>query len=187
MNIQELTEYLEKNKDNEWWYKAALGSMERGHWTPITERDNDDLYLARFWLSAPIISSEYGRTADFESARSTLLHCFIRPDTDKALHDHPWDFTTTILAGSYQEHLPTLDWLKGEQDHGPAWGDNIVTRSAGETIHHSNSDLHCIGSVEKHTWSLVTTRDRTSTWGFHPEGQIWERNDIYLMRQKITK
>ena len=141
-------------------------------------------------IEPPSLSKETGREKEFESARSTMLHYFVRPDTDKALHDHPWDFTTTILAGSYQEHLPTEEWHTRpplDRYAGPAWGENIVTRSAGETIHHLYSDLHCIGSAEQHTWSLITTRERTSEWGFHPENENWQRNDKYLAGKKVTQ
>ena len=193
MNIEELTEYIESNISNEWWFKAASDSIKRGHWVAITERDNDDLYLARFWLSNPELSTVPDREHEYESGQSMMLHYFIRPDTDKALHDHPWDFSTTILTGSYQEHLPTDEWLKefnilGNQEFilGPPWGDNIVTRTAGQTIHHKSTDLHCIGSIQEHTWSMVTTRERIARWGFHPEGEVWTESKEYLRSKQTT-
>src|ERR1700719_4013108 len=32
------------------------------------------------------------------------LHCFIRDDEDRALHDHPWFNVSCLLIGGYIEH-----------------------------------------------------------------------------------
>lgn len=185
MNKQQLEEYIDRHLHQDWWFMAAKDAIDKGTWTTITERDNDDLYLARFWLNDPKYSQEEGRETDFDSANSIMLHYFVRPDTDKALHDHPWDFSTTILTGSYEEHMPTEEWFKTDQLLGPAWGANVVTRKAKETVIHLHDDLHCIGSVEENTWTLVSTKDRIDgTWGFHPEGETWVDYVTYLNSQK---
>lgn len=33
------------------------------------------------------------------------LHAIRLPDTDRHLHDHPWDFASVVLAGGYTEEL----------------------------------------------------------------------------------
>ena len=35
---------------------------------------------------------------------SAYLHCFIRSDDDRALHDHPWFWCSILLRGRYVEH-----------------------------------------------------------------------------------
>lgn len=37
------------------------------------------------------------------------LHIFQRPDEDRHLHDHPWDFDTTVLWGGYEEVSHVMD------------------------------------------------------------------------------
>ena len=37
------------------------------------------------------------------------LHIFSRPDKDRELHDHPWNFTTIVLFGGYDEISHKLD------------------------------------------------------------------------------
>ena len=39
--------------------------------------------------------------------RTLYLHCFVSSDDDRALHDHPADFTTFILRGGYDEIVPS--------------------------------------------------------------------------------
>src|SRR5574337_503235 len=35
---------------------------------------------------------------------SAYLHCFLRSDDDRALHDHPWFWCSVLLRGRYVEH-----------------------------------------------------------------------------------
>jgi hypothetical protein len=140
--------------------------------------------MARFWLTAP--ERDRANAERWESADSVLLHRFASADDDEALHDHPWDFTTTILAGEYDEHLPPVDWIdanptgsgkwtgNGYDDVlGPAWDQRIETRRSGDTVKREAIDLHSVGRVAPGTWTLVRTGPRIRDWGFHPHGTPW--------------
>ncbi len=35
---------------------------------------------------------------------NVYLHCFLRSDDDRALHDHPWSSMNVVLRGGYVEH-----------------------------------------------------------------------------------
>ena len=37
---------------------------------------------------------------------SIWLHAIYKADTDKHLHNHPWDFISVVLRGSYYEQTP---------------------------------------------------------------------------------
>lgn len=59
-------------------------------------RDNGDLYLRRFFLTRKV----EGEVRSW----NLYLHKFFLSDLDLHLHDHPWRFTSLILAGGYWEH-----------------------------------------------------------------------------------
>lgn len=63
-------------------------------------------YMLRWWLFGT--SSKPDDHGDPKPRRpfglSFYLHCFVRSDDDRALHDHPWNFASLILFGEYNEH-----------------------------------------------------------------------------------
>ncbi len=164
---------------DEWWKRAAAAAHIAGHSRVIPGRNDGDAYLLRFWLTPPELGNDQG----FESGDSVLLHVFARGDDDQALHDHPWDFQTTILSGGYWEHLPSTEWMNahgvdgvmGWNDlaPGPAWNERREFRRAGQTVHRHALQLHCVGEVLPGTATLVRTGERWRDWGFHPPGQPW--------------
>lgn len=159
-----------------WYVQRALDSLEKGWYEVIKDREGKELYLLRMWLSTPV-RGEDGR---WDSANSVLLHLFFRADNDAALHDHPWDFTTTVLSGAYREALPSGLWtpLVG----GPALDEDVRWVYVQQTVRHKAEDLHAIAEISNpgHTWSLVTTGPRVRDWGFHPPGQPWRPWRVYL-------
>lgn len=159
---------------SEWWKRAAAASYAAGHSRIIPGRNDGDAYLLRFWLTPPEVGNDQG----FESGNSVLLHVFARGDDDAALHDHPWDFRTTILSGGYWEHLPPEDWLDEDplddgSRGGPEWNVRREFRAAGQTVARQSQQLHCVGEVLPGTVTLVRTGPRWREWGFHPPGQLW--------------
>lgn len=159
-----------------WWRQAARRAVERGWYRLIPTRKPGLLYLARFWLSKPLrVEGEGDGSEGFESGDSVMLHWFLRPDDDFALHDHPWEtFETTILSGWYQENLPPVDWPE-DAIGGPPWNARYSCRYEGETVVHRGRDLHCVSALDARsdTWSLIRTGARVRPWGFHPPGQLW--------------
>lgn len=151
-----------------WWQRAAAQACDAGNYRVISARNSKEIYLVRCWLTPPVAGPDQG----FESAESVLLHYFVRGDDDQSLHDHPWDFTTTILTGGYWEHLPPADWQFGDAV-GPTWNERIEVRAAGMTVNRIADHLHCVGDVLPGTWTLVRTGARKRDWGFHPPGQLW--------------
>ncbi len=163
-------------RDAKWYERAAVEAHARGHSRFISARNLDELYMLRFWLTPPVKSEGEG----LESGGSVMLHHFIRADDDASLHDHPWDFDTTILAGSYSEHLPPRSWTPGPGQLGPPWNHTCRHVWTGESVSHRGADLHCVGQVEPGTWTLVRTGPRVRGWGFHPPGQPWTPAKVFL-------
>lgn len=72
--------------------KPFNGRMIRGC---EAQADADDIYMVRHFLYRSKMFNIY-------------LHHFLRSDTDRALHDHPWNFVTVILSTGYWEHEPSI-------------------------------------------------------------------------------
>jgi hypothetical protein len=66
--------------------------------------DKTDPYLLRWWLFGAVTKEDGTRHPRRPLGRCVFLHCFVRSDDDRALHDHPWDYASFILRGSYIEH-----------------------------------------------------------------------------------
>ncbi len=150
-----------------WFHQQAVESIRRGWFEEIMDREGKDLYMLRMWLVQP----RRDETGRWDSAESVLLHWFLRPDNDAAMHDHPWDFTTTVLSGAYQEALPAPHWQAAIG--GPVFGMNLGFASSGQTLHHKAEDLHAIERLDGDVWTLVRTGPRVRSWGFHPPGKDW--------------
>lgn len=58
-----------------------------------------NLYVLRWWIWRNPVCSLY-------------LHKFLRSDTDEALHDHPYENVSWVLAQGYLEVTPTRAWLR---------------------------------------------------------------------------
>jgi len=149
-----------------WWEQAAFQAIQQHHFIIITSRSDNDAYMLRCWLTKPLIDSEDG---GLQSANSTMIHRFFRPDTDPSLHDHPWWFRTHLLNGGYSEQLPVSTWKLGSV-LGPRISQHVHEHVAGDTIEHEATDLHSVCRLKPNTWSLVTTGPRIRKWGFHPTG-----------------
>lgn len=187
-NIHDLATAPTGWRNGAWWEREAVHAYARGDFLIIPGRNDDDVYMARFWLSFAIRRASESTSGEaIESGDSLLLHFFARGDDDQALHDHPWDFRTTILRGGYDEHLPYIEWMPSAIDclgDGPAWDARVVGRYVNQTIEHRATDLHCVGNVQPGTWTAVRTGKRVREWGFHPPGQRWQPYREFLKAKK---
>lgn len=100
------------------------------------------------------------------------LHCIVREDSDRNLHDHPFAFNTLILWGGYYEHTPI----------GRFW------RRPGTVLHRDATDLHRI-ELTRPAWTLFIRGHRVREWGFStPDGWVphteYENLGTYASQQK---
>ncbi len=66
--------------------------------------DPGDPYLLRWWVIPR------------NRVLNVYLHCILRSDDDRALHDHPWPFVSIILRNGYVEHrFDDPDWRSDPQ------------------------------------------------------------------------
>lgn len=113
-----------------------------------------DVYLTRWVL----------RGERHTAGSKIFLHCFHRSDYDRALHDHPWRFTSFIIWPGYYEHFENgIKWI-----------------SAFSRIKRAAEWKHAIEILPgRLTWTLVFTGDKERSWGFWcPKGFVhWRRFD----------
>ncbi len=156
----------------QWWKPAAAQCLAAGAVQIIPSRRGTDVYLLRCWLSIPrTYQSGEDDGARFDSGNALLLHHFLQPDDDGALHDHPWNFKTTILSGGYWESRPTR-WIdaKDPEELGPGLTRGVFS-DVGDINERQATDLHAITELLPDTWTMLLTGPRIRSWFFHPEGQ----------------
>lgn len=110
----------------------------------------DRPYLLRWWLLP--------RNPVF----NVYLHCFLRSDDDRALHDHPWLFNCSVLLdGKYLEHTHAGTFL----------------RHAGDWKFRLGPAAHRIELLDQTCWTVFITGPRVRKWGFLcPQGWVhWKQ------------
>ena len=136
----------------------------------IFDRSGVSPYLSRYYLigrpwmrdgSEPI--DELGsprRDAVFRTGVHVYLHHFHRSDEDRALHNHPWQWSRSlILAGGYIEERRGPDDLVRRR---------VVRPGAWNTI--DGDDFHRVDLIENDCWSLFIAGPKHGrSWGF------WDR------------
>lgn len=103
------------------------------------------------------------------------LHCFVRDDEDRALHDHPWFNLSILLEGSYIEH--TID--KGGVHHR-----DVI--EAGQLKFRTPWDAHRVELLKNsvgapmQSWSLFLTGPvMRKKWGFHCPDTGWRSSQDF--------
>lgn len=92
-----------------------------------------------------------------------LLHRFYASDSDRHLHNHPWNRSISlILDGSYTEERMTVDdWTKRFKDFSPGKINKI-----------SKDDYHRVSlKNELPVWTLFIAGKRVQSWGFWVKGK----------------
>lgn len=177
---------IKKIMDPNTWYESLAFEAYANTWYyTIYDREGKEPYLTRFWVTPPRRVEIQDTSSPFESSNSVLLHYFHKGDDDDALHDHPWNFNTTILSGGYDEQLPPPMYNARNYFEDPLHGPEILSeykfkRRTGDIIARKATDLHMVVNVRPDTWTLVTTGMYIRTWGFHPEGEAWVNWRDYL-------
>jgi hypothetical protein len=92
---------------------------------------------------------------------NVYLHEILKDDDDRALHDHPWDFQSIILRGSYIEYCVIVP---GDEPH-----HRIFHR--GDLNFHRAEHAHRLQVLAGPVVTLVFTGPSRREWGFQcPKG-----------------
>lgn len=96
---------------------------------------------------------------------SIRLHHWFHSDDNRNMHDHPWNFYTLILKGSY------LDESK--------YGAERV--KAGRIYYRPATHAHWVHLDKSRVWSLILTGPKIRRWGFWV-GKKWTVSFRYFYR-----
>jgi hypothetical protein len=104
---------------------------------------------------------------------SMYLHHIYTADLDRDLHDHPFNFTSTILRGGYIESVARTDAPKlSAMMAWPRWSTHRMTQEM----------CHRIEAVAPRTLTLILVGRRRSSWGFYTD-QGYVEHDEYFRGQ----
>ena len=92
-----------------------------------------------------------------------FVHNILASDTDRDLHDHPWNFVSILLKGVYDE-----------ENEAPG---EATRRTSPCMIIHKSTDLHRI-SIIRPTWTLFIHGRKSRPWGFKTSNG-WIKNTEY--------
>lgn len=107
-------------------------------------------------------------TAEFrENGDRLIVHRILRSDEDDAFHDHPANFRSLILSGSYREITPD----KPPRVYGP--GDWNVKLAA---------EQHRLEVIDGPVITLVWRGPKIREWGF-VRGGVWVHNSVFLNKK----
>lgn len=110
---------------------------------------DSEVYLKRWRLETPWFSIR--------------LHHWFHSDDNRNTHDHPWNFYTLILKGSYLDESPS--------------GTQKV--SAGHIYYRSAEHAHWVHLNKGRVWTLVLTGPKVRRWGFWIKGK-WTKAYKYF-------
>lgn len=112
---------------------------------------SDRPYLLRWWLIP--------RNRIF----NIYLHCFLRSDDDRALHDHPWANCSILLRGNYIEHTIAAG---GIHQRKRLFAGDFKLRLSGRIAHR-------LELVDDTCWTIFITGPTYRRWGFHCPERGW--------------
>ncbi len=120
----------------------------------------DRFEITRSWIDGPYMTrwAIAGKLDDPKPA--TFVHWFQRSDADE-MHDHPWPFTTMIIAGGYYEVTPARGWKNGV---GPV---KKVWYNPGRILRRPANWIHRIEiPAGRDAWTIVSHGEKQRAWGF---------------------
>ena len=152
----------------------------------VIEDADGNPYLIRYFIWKPDWLQRLG--IDPKKAGRIYLHHIIRPDYDRALHDHPWSFVSIILKGGYYEWTKlVLHYTVGnkpvriEQDQFRWYG-------PGRILYRPSPSPHRLELPEgKDAWSLVFIGPKKNEWGFYTAWNKWCHWKKYDFRRGICE
>lgn len=162
MNLREtawrmVASFVSKQSVRDWLIRRA----KRTPYYDIKGPD-DSVYMGRWWLFNP-----YGKDGDGNQTPARLswlpsirIHHIMRPDSDRHMHDHPWNARTIILKGWYSEERPA-----GQGNR------SMHMRAAGYSGRLMFGQYHRIDEISPGgVWTLFITWSKRGTWGFDVDG-----------------
>lgn len=102
---------------------------------------------------------------------NVYLHVQISSDPERPLHDHPWDNTSVIISGGYDELWCPQPWTRDHYEDDQHYTRRSIRK--GDVVHRAASDAHrlLLPKGIPYTMSMFSTGPKMRSWGFwYPEG-----------------
>lgn len=112
-------------------------------------------YLQRWYIETPFFSIR--------------LHHWLHSDDDRHLHDHPWNFITIILKGSYTDVSEN--------------GKELM--HIGKIAYRSATHKHYV-KIDKDCWTILFTGPKIRKWGFWIGERFRKANKYFFMNGPHT-
>jgi len=91
------------------------------------------------------------------------LHEFFKSD-EEVLHDHPWDFVTLILKGSYKEEILSKEKKRWTSVYG--WIKKFRTVKKGQFLFRKAKHIHRVILTDNNPITLSVLFRKKREWGF---------------------
>lgn len=138
---------------------------------PNIDDDTIDIYMLRYCL--------WNKSGDKENA-NLFLHKICRSDQERDLHDHPWNWASLILKGSYQE-ITENGTVNAVLHPHAFWNHDKYKIFRPFTFRKGKAtDTHRLVLInDKPVWSLFWHGKRIQKWGFYVKNEkiYWK---VYL-------
>lgn len=108
---------------------------------------------------------------------NAYIHRFRGSDSDRALHDHPYDNITWVLRNEYREHFHVEPFRIDDDGRYKTIG---IVRREGEVIERPAPTLHRVEVMnDDPVITLFFTGERAREWGFEVPGRGWVDQKTY--------
>lgn len=146
-----------------------INYSKRTPYLHILSSDETEIYMGRWWLFNPYDRNDH-KPKYWWWPWSIRVHHIKRPDSDRDLHDHPWNARTIILRGWYTEQR-LLDHndpvLAGMNLPASALATEHIDRNPGDTATLMHGEYHRIDEVAPDgVYTLFITGPWQGVWGF---------------------
>jgi hypothetical protein len=100
-----------------------------------------------------------------QNKANVYFHIQVASDPERPLHDHPWDNTSVVLSGGYDEVWSPQPWL---DEHHPSIAHYERKLRSGNVVHRAAAEAHRLILPEHipYTMSLFSTGPKVREWGF---------------------
>lgn len=104
---------------------------------------------------------------------NVYFHIQTASDPERPLHDHPWDSTSVILAGGYDEIINEMPMVSKVHER-------TMQRMPGDVIHRPAQWAHrlILPTAVPYSMSLFSTGPKVRDWGFWTQEGFVPYNDM---------
>lgn len=149
---------------------SIIGSLYRPPDLVIAPAGHGE-YLFRWWVLPHNLRA------------NVYFHIQTASDPERPLHDHPWDSTSVILAGGYEEIVdmePDSEWAAHPVEQRRNGVSFTTMRKPGDVVHRPATWAHrlILPPSIPYSMSLFSTGPKVKQWGFYLDHGFVPYNEV---------